>query len=134
MVAATLSSVEVHARETVPVLFDFITKQRNGDYLGEAVSQLQHFLQAATLAQKADADNETVEGTLLHDVGRFIPDADEMPPMIAHDGTLVAKASHKVLGEISLRQSGVNEHICQLVGSRVTAKRYLTAVDNSYLL
>lgn len=125
-------SVEAHARETIQSLFAFITKQGNTDYLGEAVSQLQHSLQAATLAQKAGADNETVLGALLHDVGRFIPDADEMPSMIAPDGTFVGKASHEVLGERYLRQLGFSEHICQLVGSHVIAKRYLCAVDAAY--
>lgn len=53
MAVAVLPSVENDARETVRQLFDFIGKQGQGDYLGERVSQLQHSLQAATLAQQA---------------------------------------------------------------------------------
>lgn len=53
MAVAVLPSVESDARETVRQLFDFVDKQGQGDYLGERVSQLQHSLQAATLAQQA---------------------------------------------------------------------------------
>lgn len=125
-------SVESHARQTISELFAFITAQGSSDYIGEAVSQLQHSLQAATLAQNAGADEETLLGALLHDVGRFIPAADKMPAMIAPDGTNVGKASHEILGEQYLRQLGFSETICQLVGAHVVAKRYLCAVDPAY--
>lgn len=132
MAVETLQLVEAKARTIIDELFAFITAQGNGDYIGEKVSQLQHSLQAATLAQNAGADDETVLGALLHDVGRFIPAAEKMPSMIAPDGTYVGKASHEVLGERYLRQLGFSEKICQLVGAHVMAKRFLTAVDKAY--
>lgn len=131
MAVEVLPSVEAKVRATIKELFAFITAQGNGDYIGEKVSQLEHSLQTATLAQNAEADDETVLGALLHDIGRFIPDADKMPPMIA-DGMYWGKASHEVLGERYLRQLGFSETICQLVGAHVMAKRYLTAVDPEY--
>lgn len=132
MAISTLPSLEAHARATIKELFSFIEAQGHGDYLGEAVSQLQHTLQAATLAEQSGADTETIIGALLHDVGRFIPAADKMPAMIAPDGQYVGKASHEVLGERYLRQLGFSEMICQLVGAHVVAKRYLCAVDKDY--
>ena len=132
MATPTLPSLEENARATIKQLFSFIEAQGHGDYLGEAVSQLEHTLQAATLAEKSGADNETIIGALLHDVGRFIPAADKMPAMIAPDGRYVGKASHEVLGERYLRQLGFSEMICQLVGAHVVAKRYLCAVDPEY--
>lgn len=132
MAAVVLPSVDSHARQTVSTLFSFIDAQGQGDYLGEAVSQLQHSLQAAHLAQEAGADDETVIGALLHDVGRFIPKASKMPAMISTDGTYVGTASHEVLGENYLRQLGFSEKICQLVGAHVMAKRYLCAVEKEY--
>lgn len=123
---------EPEAREAVKQLLSFIDAQGQGDYLGEAVSQVQHSLQCATFAQRSHADDETVIAALLHDVGRFIPENDEMPPMIAPDGTYVGNASHEILGEQYLRQLGFSEKICQLVGAHVMAKRYLTAVDKDY--
>lgn len=132
MAISNLSSSEEDARAIVKELFSFIEAQGQGDYLGEAVSQLQHTLEAATLAEQSGADTETIIGALLHDVGRFIPASDKMPAMIAPDGRYVGKASHEVLGERYLRQLGFSEMICQLVGAHVIAKRYLCAVDPDY--
>jgi putative nucleotidyltransferase with HDIG domain len=132
MPTSTLPSLEENARATIKELFSFIEAQGHGDYLGEAVSQLEHTLQAATLAEQSGADTETIIGALLHDVGRFIPASDKMPAMIAPDGQYVGKASHEVLGERYLRQLGFSEMICQLVGAHVVAKRYLCAVDPEY--
>lgn len=127
-----LPSVERNARECVQELFHFITIQGNGDYIGERVSQLEHSLQAAQRAVEAGADDDTVLGALLHDIGRFIPAAEKMPAMIAADGVYVGRESHEVLGEKYLRGLGFGESICQLVGAHVMAKRYLTAVDRGY--
>ena len=132
MAVSMLPSVENNVQETIKQLFAFVDAQGQGDYIGEAVSQLQHSLQAATLAQHAGADDETIIGALLHDVGRFIPEADKMPPMIAADGRYVGKASHEILGERYLRQLGFSEMVCQLVGAHVMAKKYLCAVDGEY--
>lgn len=127
-----LSSVERNARECVKELFRFITIQGDGDYIGERVSQLEHSLQAAQLAVEAGAEDDTVLGALLHDVGRFIPAADKMPAMIAPDGLFVGRESHEILGEKYLRGLGFSDAVCQLVGAHVMAKRYLTAVDRTY--
>lgn len=127
-----LPSVERHAHECVKQLFHFITLQGQGDYIGEKVSQLEHSLQAAQLAVDSGADDDTVLGALLHDVGRFIPAAEKMPAMIAPNGTFVGRQSHERLGETYLRGLGFSETICQLVGAHVMAKRYLTAVDKGY--
>ena len=126
------TATEQHARETVRQLFEFIKAQGDADYIGEPISQLEHSLQAAQLAQDSGADDETVLGALLHDVGRFIPAADKMPKMIATDGTYVGTASHEVVGERYLRELGFGEKVCQLVAAHVMAKRYLTAVDKEY--
>ena len=127
-----LSSVQIHAYETIDKLFAFLESQGHTDYIGEAISQLEHSLQAAHQAVLAKADDDTVLGALLHDVGRFIPLAETMAPMIAPDGTTVGRMSHEVLGEQYLRQLGFTEKVCQLVGAHVMAKRYLTAVDKEY--
>ena len=129
---AILPSVNHHARETIRTLFAFIHAQGNADYIGEPVSQLEHSLQTAALAQQAGADNETVIAALLHDIGRFIPSAGTMPKMIAPDGMYIGRESHEVLGENYLRQLGFSEKLCELVGAHVMAKRYLTAVDVAY--
>ena len=119
------------AQRTVSELFAFIERQGNSDYLGEAVSQLEHSLQAAQLAVDAKADDETILGALLHDVGRFIPAAEKMPAMVDAKGTFVGRGSHEVLGQQYLKHLGFSDKVCQLVGAHVMAKRYL-ATDKAY--
>lgn len=121
-----------NAQQTVSELFKFIIQQGDSDYIGEAISQLEHSLQAGHLAVESGADEETILGALLHDIGRFIPEGDKMPPIIAPDGTFVGRASHEITGERYLRQLGFSDKVCQLVGAHVMAKRYLTAVDKDY--
>ncbi|KAF2816272.1 alkaline phosphatase-like protein [Mytilinidion resinicola] len=133
MVSAVLASVVQSARSAVDSIFSFIRAQGDTDYLGEAVSQLeQHSLQAADLAKKAGADEETVLATLLYDIGIFLPDASKHDAMIASDGTRVGTAGHEVLGENYLRSVGFSDKVAQLVGAHVMAKRYLAAVDPAY--
>ena len=127
-----LPSIERHTLACVKELFHFLDLQGQSDYIGEKVSQLAHSLQAAQLAVEAGADDNTILGALLHDVGRFIPAAEDMPAMIAADGVFVGRESHEVLGEKYLRGLGFSETVCQLVGAHVMAKRYLTAVDKGY--
>lgn len=135
MVASTTTVSEnqqQHAEIVVSELFNFIIAQGDADYIGEPVSQLEHSLQAAHFAEKSGADEDTILGALLHDIGRFIPAADTMPTMIAPNGTYVGREAHEVVGEKYLRGLGFSEKICQLVGAHVIAKRYLTAVDEKY--
>ena len=129
-----LPTVRASVKETITTLWSYLEAQGQGDYLGEAISQLEHSLQCAHLAAQAGADDDTVLGALLHDVGRFIPrsDYDKMPPMIAPDGTFVGRGSHEVLGENYLRAMGFSEKVCGLVGSHVWAKRFLTATESGY--
>ncbi|SMR54414.1 unnamed protein product [Zymoseptoria tritici ST99CH_1A5] len=123
---------ESTARRTVQQVFSLITAQGSTDYLGERISQLAHSLQAASLAQRSNAPEDTILGALLHDIGRFIPAAEKMESMTAADGTYVGKASHELVGERYLRSLGFSEKICALVGAHVVAKRYLTAVEEGY--
>lgn len=129
---STEISKDTDARTTVRHILSLIEEQGQGDYIGEAVSQTQHSLQAATLAQNAGADEDIIISALLHDVGRFIPAAEKMDAMIAADGTYIGKASHEILGEQFLRHMGFSEKICQVVGAHVIAKRYLCAVEDGY--
>ncbi|KAF2492256.1 hypothetical protein BU16DRAFT_593706 [Lophium mytilinum] len=132
MSTTVLPSVAQSARSTIESIFGFIRAQGSSDYLGEAVSQLEHSLQAADLAQKAGADEETVLATLLHDIGRFIRHTPAADALKGLDGTRMRAAEHDVLGEAYLRSVGFSDKVAQLVGAHVVAKKYLTAVDETY--
>ncbi|MCB1135857.1 MAG: HD domain-containing protein [Chlamydiia bacterium] len=94
-------------------------------YIGEAVSQLEHALQAAELARQAGADDETVLAALFHDIGHLCaPEAEGM------DG--YGTKGHEELGAVYLSQMGASECVAALVRGHVQAKRYLAYKDESY--
>lgn len=123
---------EASAREVVRTLFSFLDAQGQGDYMGEAVSQLQHSLQAAALAVKHNAAEPTVIAALLHDVGRFIPEAASLPKLIAPDGSAFGTEEHEKVGEQYLQRLGFPPAVYEVVGAHVWAKRYLCATEPQY--
>lgn len=102
--------------------------QQNGNsqYGGEAVSQLQHALQAAWLAEQEGADASLVAAALLHDVGHLLHDLPDDAPDHGVDDR------HEVLGERWLDRHFPRE-VVEPVRLHVDAKRYLCAVDPTYL-
>ncbi|KZO91681.1 hypothetical protein CALVIDRAFT_541583 [Calocera viscosa TUFC12733] len=115
---------------TVNHLFTLLISQGDAGYIGEKVSQLEHCLQAAHLAQSAGSDDETTLAALLHDIGQFLPE-DKAEAMMTEQGS-VGRQGHERLGADYLAKLGFSRKVCELVGAHVVAKRYLTATDNSY--
>ncbi|ORY29323.1 hypothetical protein BCR39DRAFT_532323 [Naematelia encephala] len=132
-IAETLSSgnKKQTITSTVTDLFHLLEAQGQEGYIGEAISQLEHSLQAAEAARQSGADDATVTASLLHDIGQFLPHANAKEMM--HNGESVGRKSHEVVGEVYLRKLGFPEKVCQLVGAHVVAKRYLTATEPGYL-
>jgi phosphonate degradation associated HDIG domain protein len=95
-------------------------------YYGEAVSMLEHSLQAAHFARLAHAPDSLVLAALLHDAGHLIED---VPADLAdwHED-----AQHEEKGAAWLAQF-FGPAICNPVRLHVPAKRYLCATDASYL-
>ena len=96
-------------------------------YFGEPVTQLEHALQAAQLAEQAGADRETVVAAFLHDIGHLLPEEDGHAYMDGY-GTV----DHERLGADFLRQRGFSEKVAQLIENHVNAKRYLVAKSMNY--
>jgi phosphonate degradation associated HDIG domain protein len=94
-------------------------------YAGEPVTQSEHALQAALLAEQSSADAELITAALLHDVGHLLHELDEN---CAEEGI---DDKHESLGAEWLAQhfpAGVVEP----VRLHVAAKRYLCAVNEEY--
>ncbi|KAK2804787.1 hypothetical protein FQN51_001429 [Onygenales sp. PD_10] len=130
-----LPSIESHILATVDRLFALLRAQDERDYLGEQVTQLEHSLRCAHLARQSEEygdDKEVVLSALLYDVGRFVPTAKQMGAVVGSDGKSVGPQGYEVLGESYLRELGYSEKICQLVGARVTAKKYPVSTDNDH--
>ena len=124
-------------------LINLLNTKGQGDYIGEPISQLEHSLQAAHLAQKNNADNETVVAALLHDIGQFLPASEvqsiahEVRDMSSDDdddpsAASVGRVGHDRIGEEYLVRMGFPSKVSALVGSHVAAKRYLCAVEPGY--
>jgi len=94
-------------------------------YGGEAVSQLEHALQAATFAEREGVEPSLVVAALLHDVGHLLHDLPE------HAATEGIDDRHETLGTVWLKQR-FDARVAAPVAMHVEAKRYLCAVDDAY--
>ena len=101
--------------------------RQHGDdaYFGESVSQREHALQAAHLAENEGAPDSLVVAALLHDVGHLLHGLDEQIADRGIDGR------HEAVGEAWLRE-WFGPEVTEPVRLHVAAKRYLCAVDPDY--
>lgn len=99
------------------------------DYVGEAVTQEQHALQAAKFAVDSRSDEETVLAALLHDTGHLIGLQD--PTLKQMDGGL-GTVDHERLGASWLVSLGFSLKTAELVRRHVDAKRYLCLKNPAY--
>ena len=102
--------------------------QHGGDlYGGESVTQLDHALQAAQLAQQQDRPASEIVSALLHDVGHLLHDLGDDCAERGIDDT------HEEAGAAWL----IAEHafppcVTEPIRLHVPAKRFLCAVDAGY--
>ena len=113
----------MNARAAVQEILDLYSVRGDDEYFGERVTQSQHALQAAALAEQAGADEEAVIAALLHDIGHLLNAAPH-----AHLG----HAGHARSAAPWLRERGFGERCISLVAGHVDAKRYLVAADAGY--
>ena len=97
------------------------------EYAGEKVTQLEHMVQAAQLAEQQGYDEEVVLAAFLHDIGHICEAAHGDNEM---DGYGIK--DHEEAGADFLRRRGFSERLIVLVQSHVGAKRYLTYKYPSY--
>jgi phosphonate degradation associated HDIG domain protein len=94
-------------------------------YVGEPVSQTEHALQTALLAEQAGADSSLVVAALLHDAGHLLH--SEMEDCAMHG----IDSSHEEVGAQILSRYFGPETI-EPMRLHVAAKRYLCATDPVY--
>ncbi len=100
--------------------------RRGGEqYSGEPVTQLEHALQSAALAEAEVADDELVTAALLHDLGHLLQDLGETPSLRGVDDVHQYAALPFLRGLFGERVlGGIRLH--------VDAKRYLCATRPEY--
>lgn len=94
-------------------------------YSGEPVTQLEHALQSAQLAEQAGADDELVTAALLHDLGHLLNEQGETPSLRGIDDL------HQYYALPFLRGL-FGERVLQAIQFHVDAKRYLCATRPEY--
>jgi len=99
---------------------------RGGEqYAGEPVTQLEHALQCALLAQDEGADDELVTAALLHDLGHLLHDLGPTPTLQGIDDVHQYRALPFLRGLFG-------DAVINPVKLHVDAKRYLCATRTGY--
>jgi 2-amino-1-hydroxyethylphosphonate dioxygenase (glycine-forming) len=109
------------AIEVTNEIMSFYEEYGGEEYAGEKVTQLEHMVQAAQLAEEQGFDEEVVLAAFLHDIGHICEAAHIDNEM---DGFGIK--DHEQIGADFLKARGFSKKIVRLVESHVEAKRYLT--------
>jgi gamma-butyrobetaine dioxygenase len=112
--------------DPVAVIAELFASEGAADYLGEPVTQAEHMLQAAALAERAGAPPALVAAALLHDVGHFTGAITGRDLMRGTDNR------HSDQGAAWLAQ-WFGPEVTEPVRLHVAAKRYLCAIEPGYL-
>ena len=99
------------------------------DYIGENITQGEHALQAAKLAELDGHDPEVVIACFLHDIGHLVGLANESTNTMASYG----EYDHENVGANWLAGLGWPETVTDLVRNHIQAKRYLVFENAKYL-
>lgn len=110
---------------TIPDIFKLYRERGNLPYGNEAVSQLDHALQCATLATAAGQPPEMIAACLLHDLGHLLHNFDV-------DATERGIDDRHELRAIPCLQALFSLAVLEPIRLHVQAKRYLCAVDRNY--
>ncbi|MFM8608900.1 MAG: phosphonate degradation HD-domain oxygenase [Burkholderiaceae bacterium] len=101
------------------------TERGHEQYTGEPVTQLEHALQSAALAEAEGADDELVTAALLHDLGHLLHDLGETPTARGIDDVHQYRA-------IPFLRGVFGETVLNAIAMHVDAKRYLCATRPGY--
>jgi len=107
------------------ILTDLLARRGGALYGGEAVTQLQHALQCAQLAEDDGAPPALIAAALLHDIGHLLE--HDFEDASKHD----ADRRHEESGDAFLAR-WFGPDVTEPVRLHVAAKRYLSAVEPGY--
>ncbi len=114
---------------TLQDIHDLFASHGGRQYSGEPVTQLEHALQTAHLAEQSGADDELVTACLLHDLGHLLQaqgqGLDDTPTLRGIDDLHQTLASPLLRGLFSERVLGA-------IQRHVDAKRYLCQLRPGY--
>jgi phosphonate degradation associated HDIG domain protein len=106
-------------------LIELLRTKGARQYGGERVSQCEHALQTAALAEQEEAPPALVAAALLHDIGHLLHEEAEQPALRGIDD------QHEAIGANYLLPN-FGPAVAEPVQLHVPAKRYLCATDPGY--
>lgn len=109
-------------------IFNYYENYGQNNYIGEDITQLEHMIQGAMLAEKEGCSKEIVIAVFLHDIGHLL--VDENNQLMLNYGV----KKHETLGRNMLESLGIPDPIPKLVENHVKAKRYLLFKNDNYNL
>ncbi|HTH95869.1 MAG TPA: HD domain-containing protein [Stellaceae bacterium] len=109
----------------VPQLMTLVHEGGQEAYGREAVTQYEHAMQTALLAEKSGASSALITASLFHDLGYMLSMAGEKPVEWGID------TMHERIAEKYLRR-WFGPDVTVPIGLHVLAKRYLCAVNPDY--
>jgi phosphonate degradation associated HDIG domain protein len=108
--------------EDIGLLF---ARHGSAQYSGEPVTQLEHALQTAYLAEQSEASDELVTACLLHDLGHLLNHQGDTPTLRGIDDT------HQYFALPFLRGL-FRDAVLDAIKLHVDAKRYLCQANDGY--
>jgi gamma-butyrobetaine dioxygenase len=112
--------------DVVGTIADLLETRGRAMYFGEAVTEAEHALQSAHLAEADGADDALVAAALLHDVGHLLHGHGEDVAERGIDGR------HEEIGHAWLTR-WFGPSVAEPVQLHVAAKRYLSTTDPTYV-
>ena len=109
----------------VDQLIELLLTKGTRQYGGERVSQCEHALQTAALAEQEKASPALIAAALLHDIGHLLHEEGEQPALRGIDD------QHEAIGADYLLPA-FGPAVADPVRLHVPAKRYLCATDPGY--
>ena len=109
----------------VQKIVDLFNEKGHSLYGGEAVTQMEHALQAASYARKNNASDALITASLLHDIGHLLHALPDDAPDFGVDDL------HEELAALFLEKYFIKE-VVEPAKLHVQAKRYLCFVDAGY--
>lgn len=109
----------------VQKIVDLFNEKGHSLYGGEAVTQMEHALQAASYARKNNASDALITASLLHDIGHLLHALPDDAPDHGVDDL------HEELAALFLEKYFIKE-VVEPAKLHVQAKRYLCFVDAGY--
>ena len=114
---------------SIPEIVQLLNSRATTWYGQEAVSQLDHALQCAALAENSNETPETVVAALLHDLGHMLS-SDRSS--VTQAETLPTKDDLHQFVALPFLRSLFPDAVLEPIKLHVDAKRYLCAVDAGY--